>query len=314
MESLTFVLVVSIVLFGHLTSGLEQDAVTGKLILEESGPTLQDIVNTLTVKYDTAFNELNVVVAKQQQLIESLQNDNLMIHKSVGTLKSEVLDNQRKMAELTNIIIEQGKQIKVMETSNQAKSISIKTLEMEMKDQASRCDCYKQSKAPESTTVNSTTINKKDIGSVLKGRARRGTVENEVAFYAYITHNGYQDHLGQNQDIKFDHVVTNIGNGYIPNHGTFIAPVAGTYVFTASLHVPHNSRANFVANGNVVARFYADSDEPTQISQTVVVSLPKGADVSIQNMGTDNNYYGEIYTTFGGFLLYQNMGATGIIG
>ena len=54
------------------------------------------------------------------------------------------------------------------------------------------------------------------------------------AFFARST-NRTTPYLDPNQDIVFDYVVTNIGSGYHGNHGLFVAPVSGVYVFSTTL-------------------------------------------------------------------------------
>lgn len=55
-----------------------------------------------------------------------------------------------------------------------------------------------------------------------------------VAFHAVLTGHEHPD-LGSNQVVIFDSVKLNIGDGYHPNHGLFIAPMDGVYVFSASV-------------------------------------------------------------------------------
>ncbi|KAH3710148.1 hypothetical protein DPMN_069616 [Dreissena polymorpha] len=49
--------------------------------------------------------------------------------------------------------------------------------------------------------------------------------ERPVAFYATLVNT--IEHVGDHQHIVFDHVITNIGDGYSPEHGHFTAPVRG---------------------------------------------------------------------------------------
>jgi hypothetical protein len=40
--------------------------------------------------------------------------------------------------------------------------------------------------------------------------------------------------MSSHQQIVFDHVITNVGNGYSPSYGHFTAPIKGVYVFFRS--------------------------------------------------------------------------------
>ncbi|XP_045202195.2 uncharacterized protein LOC123555669 [Mercenaria mercenaria] len=156
-----------------------------------------------------------------------------------------------------------------------------------------------------------TRINK--LGSI----QRRATVESEAAFFATVTPHDV-DHLGQNQNIVFDNAVTNIGNAYHTNHGIFTAPADGTYVFCATVAGrqyagQQDYYAHFDVNGRVLARFITHPQE--QSTQTIVVQLQAGDDVSIKNDRADDGILGDKYSSFAGFLLFQNFdSSTNILG
>jgi hypothetical protein len=132
----------------------------------------------------------------------------------------------------------------------------------------------------------------------------RASAESKVAFFASVTPN--LEHLGQDQDIIFDNAVTNIGNGYLPHHGTFVAPVSGTYVFSVTLNHwgAADTWGHFVVNGSIIAKLHLHNG---QSSQMVVVYLRQGEDVSVQNTATDRVINGDRYSTFSGFLLYEDF-------
>ncbi|XP_045200119.2 caprin-2-like [Mercenaria mercenaria] len=145
-------------------------------------------------------------------------------------------------------------------------------------------------------------------------RKRAVNVENEVAFFAAMT--SLATHLGTNQDIVFDNAITNVGNAYNANHGTFIAPTAGTYVFAVTLF-HHSSMGtpgswgSVMVSGQRVAILHVNLE---QSSQTIVVRLKAGDDVSVQNTHTDRGFFGDYYSTFSGFLLYQDFSSGAIVG
>lgn len=129
-----------------------------------------------------------------------------------------------------------------------------------------------------------------------------------IAFTASI--NIDQEHQGNGQDILFDHVITNLGNGYNDHHGTFLAPMTGTYVFYFSLHSP-GARAHLAVNGAPKANLYIGND---QASQLAIVNLKAGDDVSVQNKESNKLYWGSGYSTFSGFLLYEGTDTSLIVG
>ncbi|XP_060567974.1 complement C1q tumor necrosis factor-related protein 3-like [Ruditapes philippinarum] len=139
-------------------------------------------------------------------------------------------------------------------------------------------------------------------------RIRRATVESGVAFSASMTVD--ENNVGEKQDIVFNHVITNVGNAYNNHHGTFIAPVTGTYVFYFSLHSP-GARADLVLNGSAVANLYIGND---QASQLAILNVNAGDDVSVQNLVAGKQYWGSGYSTFSGFLLYEGTTSTQIVG
>jgi len=129
--------------------------------------------------------------------------------------------------------------------------------------------------------------------------SRQVLVEEPVAFFA--AKQAHQDGIGINQNIKFDNVPLNLGNGYHPGHGLFIAPKAGLYLFSSSL-LTHQ------VNGNTVAKVYGhgDSGRHDQGSQTVLVRLDINDEVYVRNIDIANDYvYGELASTFSGVLLYD---------
>ena len=112
-------------------------------------------------------------------------------------------------------------------------------------------------------------------------------------------------HLGANQDIVFENVVTNIGNAYHPHHGIFTAPVDGVYVFFVTLRRFGSSTwAHFMKNRQIMAKLSFNSINREMGSQTIVVALNNGDDVAVQNTYTDRAFTGDHYSTFAGFLLY----------
>jgi hypothetical protein len=142
------------------------------------------------------------------------------------------------------------------------------------------------------------------------------TKDNEltVAFTAGLSKS--VDNLGAHQNIPFDHVETNIGNGYNPHEGVFTAPVSGLYVFHTSIFVDRNQEVfgELVVNGLIKASAYARSTDGRydQGSQTLVIQIQQGDVVAVQNLIVKSELFGDpyIYSTFSGFLLQQGLGTS----
>ncbi|XP_045209571.2 uncharacterized protein LOC123561339 [Mercenaria mercenaria] len=147
-------------------------------------------------------------------------------------------------------------------------------------------------------------------------RIRRAENENPVAFFATLSQ--HLTHMGAHQPITFDNVVTNIGNAYNSHFGSFIAPVSGTYVFSATLFaLLHNTySAEIVKNGQTLTRMYVYGSDTVRdtTSQTIVLELQKGDDVSVHNINVDRPVHGDHYSTFAGFLLQEDFSSSAIVG
>ncbi|XP_060564571.1 uncharacterized protein LOC132723801 [Ruditapes philippinarum] len=164
---------------------------------------------------------------------------------------------------------------------------------------------------------------------------------NTVAFFAIVSVVSL-DHLGGHQNIVFDEIVTNIGNGYNNQHGVFIAPVSGLYLFTTSIQSRQNMEfwAGIVVKGRVIVRLNERGTDGRhgRGSQTIIISLNKGElyfnlnindfkldqsvkltklhtrdDVAIQNEHNDDSFFGLKYSSFGGYLIQELVSETSSI-
>ncbi|KAL4240091.1 hypothetical protein ACF0H5_000885 [Mactra antiquata] len=141
---------------------------------------------------------------------------------------------------------------------------------------------------------------------VAVGITRRQAPFGSVAFFAVLSHSML--HAGENQNIVFDTVQSNIGNGYNPHQGVFIAPLDGTYVFHSSIVAYPNLEiwCLFVINGIPSSAIYAHrTDYHLDCgAQMIIVTLNQGDDVSVQSKAANDAIYGNswLYTTFSGFL------------
>ncbi|XP_060604049.1 complement C1q-like protein 4 [Ruditapes philippinarum] len=96
--------------------------------------------------------------------------------------------------------------------------------------------------------------------------------------------------MGSHQQIVFDHVITNVGNGYSPFHGHFTAPIKGVYVFFVVItNTPgYSSSVTLLRNGGWI--WYALAHGGSQnnnlyVTSTIAVTieLQQGDEVWVQN-------------------------------
>jgi len=140
-------------------------------------------------------------------------------------------------------------------------------------------------------------------------KRQRQHVENQVAFYASFVAHDIQ-HLGQLQALIFDNVRENIGHGYNNMSGHFTAPVSGTYVFHVTLcsykmGVSGEFFAFLYVNNEPMARFLA-TQPYQQSSQMLVITLKANDIVVVKSSVLDQGYIGHAFSSFSGFLLYEN--------
>ncbi|KAL4224166.1 Complement C1q-like protein 3 [Mactra antiquata] len=169
------------------------------------------------------------------------------------------------------------------------------------------------STGPKTTNNNSasrqSSDQQKDVKHLRQGISRkRQTPSTTVAFFATITQM-FEDNLGIHQNLIFEDVLTNIGNGYNSHHGVFTVPVSGIYLLTSSLLSRNGQEywVEMVVNGSPIARLNGHGTEGRHSTgtQTAIVFLNKGDDVAIQNYYHVDSFWGNKYSSFGGVLLQE---------
>lgn len=146
-------------------------------------------------------------------------------------------------------------------------------------------------------------------GRRLLDGSHQTTTQAKVAFYVQLSHD--LTGLGNFQTIVFDHVTTNIGNGYNKINGMFTAPVAGTYVFswTTASADGHHMQTELVVNDKKVGLTWSDSGNHNDFSlasNTVVVVLTADDVVWVRsNAVHGHTLHGQEMSTFSGWLLYS---------
>jgi len=139
------------------------------------------------------------------------------------------------------------------------------------------------------------------------GIVRRTRPESMVAFQAAKV--SRQSSIGLNQNVQFERVSINIGNGYHPQHGVFVVPRSGIYVISVTtLHAMQSITFNgaIVHQGNIIAKLYGQSNTWEQASHTVLIQAHAGDEIWVKNIGPANeDIYGDLFSTFSGFLIWE---------
>uniref|UniRef100_A0A8B9UES7 C1q domain-containing protein n=1 Tax=Anas zonorhyncha TaxID=75864 RepID=A0A8B9UES7_9AVES len=129
-----------------------------------------------------------------------------------------------------------------------------------------------------------------------------------VAFYAGLKnpHEGYEI-------LKFDDVVTNLGNSYDAASGKFTCAIPGTYFFTYHVLMRGGDGtsmwADLCKNGQVRASAIAqDADQNYDYaSNSVILHLDAGDEVFIKlDGGKAHGGNNNKYSTFSGFIIYSD--------
>jgi len=129
----------------------------------------------------------------------------------------------------------------------------------------------------------------------------------KIAFFV-----GLSDNMGpvkEHTDIVFDRVVTNIGTGYDAASGRFTAPANGTYQFNIIVSAQGRQKAAvmILKNGGMVATVWAESIPYwATASNIVILSLDKGEQVWLMLLNRASYLHGYMYTTFSGFIVFEN--------
>ncbi|XP_063433864.1 complement C1q-like protein 3 [Mytilus trossulus] len=136
-------------------------------------------------------------------------------------------------------------------------------------------------------------------------KSNDGTKHGIIAFYAISTKDL---NLELSQTIVFDHVYTNIGNGYNPKTGKFMVPLNGLYRFGSTgmsqskdiVHLQMNK------NGVEVARSTAQQNYNTA-DMEAILELEKGDSIEVTRRRNSNKQterlHGNRLASFTGFLI-----------
>ncbi|KAL3307789.1 Cell cycle associated protein 1 [Cichlidogyrus casuarinus] len=136
----------------------------------------------------------------------------------------------------------------------------------------------------------------------------------QVAFYAGLMNSSS---IQRNRNVKeptrlvMDTVITNVGGGYRPAEGVFVAPFAGLYAFVLTVSASQNEGGNhalvvvnMTKNGVNVMHPWALGKPWATSSMQCILDLQID-DLIELNIRPDSRIpFGEMCTTFSGFLMH----------
>ncbi|KAH3731230.1 hypothetical protein DPMN_057238 [Dreissena polymorpha] len=193
--------------------------------------------------------------------------------------KSDVIIKHlpRSFMDLIATIAEHDKQIKKL-TTHQDKVFADKTFSIDLK----QSDLIKE---VEDLRDRVNTLTRKVI--VLKEKQRRGP--GTVAFFATMSDHSNPSH---GERLVFDTVITNNGDAYNRYNGTFVAPIAGLYVFSATV-MPRGAEIGvfrLIRNMGLICNIYPDAAgipfTLDMASCSSVIHLDKHDDVAVDKGST----------------------------
>jgi len=114
--------------------------------------------------------------------------------------------------------------------------------------------------------------------------------------------------LGPGEIILFDHVWTNVGNGYNPNTGKFTAPKSGLYQISGTVMSSSGKKLHvyLFKNDKQTVSLYTGLGYATG-TVNIVFKLQKGETVYMKHHNSTQTIYSDssVYCVFSGFLISE---------
>nr|XP_022302661.1 complement C1q-like protein 4 [Crassostrea virginica] len=148
-------------------------------------------------------------------------------------------------------------------------------------------------------TLNSTAL--RTLIAISKAGKSNGQSNPAIGFSAGISKDTY---LGDDQAIKYDRVLTNVGNGYDKFSGHFTAPIEGLYVFSCTVMAEATGDLSvvLVKNGQRMSNVYSSGGNYDSGAISILLSLKKGDKVWIRRYEHGRTMNAE-YNWFTGYLI-----------
>uniref|UniRef100_K1RVT1 Complement C1q tumor necrosis factor-related protein 6 n=1 Tax=Magallana gigas TaxID=29159 RepID=K1RVT1_MAGGI len=141
--------------------------------------------------------------------------------------------------------------------------------------------------------------------SVSRSRAQR------VAFFVGLNSNinGVQN----DEDVKFENVITNVGDCYNPETGRFRVPVDGVYQFNIAVAAQGRQQTTQKMNlievprEQMIIRVWAESIPLwSTATNTAILSLRQGQEVWLRILQRASYLHGYMYSSFSGTILFSD--------
>ncbi|XP_076455205.1 uncharacterized protein LOC143289883 [Babylonia areolata] len=201
---------------------------------------------------------------------------------------------------LVGLVVNQALQLQQYENQLQQQASQLQQQEsklQELTDQLQRLT--RKLKAMEST------VERNAAGLMVLNNA---TKPKQVAFSARYSKSQTYISVGKSGTLKYDTVVTNIGNRFSPSTGIFTAPYAGVYTFYASLRSSNT-------HGYIVLGIFKSSTQLVMLTADgkgdlwdrgngfVTTHLDAGEQAYVRHIGGDTHLETGGLTTFSGVLV-----------
>nr|XP_022298834.1 complement C1q-like protein 2 [Crassostrea virginica] len=148
-------------------------------------------------------------------------------------------------------------------------------------------------------TLNSTAI--QTLIAISKAGKSNGQSNPAIGFSVGLSKTIY---LGDKEAIKYDRVLTNIGNGFDKFSGHFTTPIKGLYVFSCTLMAEATGDLSvvLVKNGQEMSHAYSSAGKYDSGAISILLSLEKGDKVWIRRYGHGRTMNAD-YSWFTGYLI-----------
>ncbi|KAL4224658.1 hypothetical protein ACF0H5_015355 [Mactra antiquata] len=214
----------------------------------------------------------------------------------IDILLKRLDEQENRINEQDKIIAQQAEQIVILENRDNFPDENLST--------------RKYNNTQQDNNKRKASMNKEFQHKRLASRPQiRAFQEGPVAFHATVNAANDVTHISLGEKIVFNKVKFTLGGGYHGQHGLFIAPKAGIYIFSVSILSSHNTiiEAALEKNGVTLAGAYSKSDDGfDQGSVTVVTQLSIGDEVYVVNTWPNvTSFHTHEYTSFTGYLLTE---------
>ncbi|XP_071943999.1 complement C1q tumor necrosis factor-related protein 2-like [Antedon mediterranea] len=141
----------------------------------------------------------------------------------------------------------------------------------------------------------------------VKGEKGEQSIQQKSSFSVVFTSSpGRHD----TSPMKYDTIITDVGNHYNKETGKFVCAIPGIYVFQVTSMKSSGSGkilTRIMKNGNIQMSAWMSASGYNSVSTMVILDLVSGDQVWTQPAGSIYNYYysnSHRYCSFSGFLLY----------